>query len=33
LKQAGADCLVDLSAVKPGEITAELFVVKLQNAL
>ena len=33
LKQAGADCLVNLSAVKPGEISAELFVVKLQNAL
>nr|MBA4167407.1 alpha-L-fucosidase [Chitinophagaceae bacterium] len=31
LKQSGKDCIIDLSAIKPGEINAELFVVKLQN--
>jgi alpha-L-fucosidase len=33
LRQAGADCMVDLSSLKPGEVQADLFVVKLQNAL
>ena len=33
LKQAGKDCTVDLSGIKPGDISAELFVVKLTNAL
>jgi alpha-L-fucosidase len=32
LKQAGADCVVDLSSLKPGEVYEDLFAVKLQNA-
>jgi alpha-L-fucosidase len=32
-KQQGADFVIDLSAVKPGETPAELVVLKLQNAL
>jgi len=32
-KQSGSDCVIDLSAMKPADIPAELFVVKLQNAL
>lgn len=32
LKQVGSDCTIDLS-LKPGEVNADLFVVKLQNAL
>lgn len=33
LKQSGNDCIIDLSGMKPGDITSELFVVKLKNAL
>jgi alpha-L-fucosidase len=33
LKQVGADCIIDLSGMKPGEIADELFVIKLKNAL
>ncbi len=33
LKQAGKDCTVDLSGIKPGDISDGLFVVKLTNAL
>jgi alpha-L-fucosidase len=32
-KQSGNDCIIDLSAMKPGDVPAELFVIKLQNAL
>jgi alpha-L-fucosidase len=32
-KQQGADCVLDLSVVKPGDAPAELIVLKLQNAL
>jgi alpha-L-fucosidase len=32
-KQAGNDCIIDLSGVKPGEMSAELFVIKLKNVL
>ncbi|HET6544298.1 MAG TPA: hypothetical protein VFG46_27625, partial [Chryseolinea sp.] len=32
-KQAGNDCVVDLSGLKPGEISAQVFVIKLKNAL
>lgn len=32
-KQQGADCVIDLSALKPGDVPAELIVIKLQNAL
>lgn len=33
LKRVGNDCLVDLSTIHPGDISGELFVVKLENAL
>lgn len=33
LKQQGKDCIIDFTGIKPGEITSELFVVKLKNAL
>lgn len=33
LKQMGKDCIIDISQFKPGEVPAELFVVKLTNAL
>lgn len=33
MKQVGNDCIIDLSALKPGEVNPDLFVVKLQNAL
>jgi hypothetical protein len=32
-KQAGNDCIIDLSGMQPGEMLAELFVIKLKNAL
>jgi alpha-L-fucosidase len=32
-KQQGADFVIDLSGIKPGEAPAELVVLKLQNAL
>jgi alpha-L-fucosidase len=32
-KQSGSDCIIDLSQVKPGEIPAEMFVVKLGGVL
>jgi len=32
-KQQGADCILDFSALKPGDVPAELIVIKLQNAL
>ena len=32
-KQQGADCVIDLSGLKPGDIPGELIVLKLQNAL
>ncbi|HET7639761.1 MAG TPA: hypothetical protein VFK47_13625, partial [Ktedonobacteraceae bacterium] len=30
-KQDGNDCVIDLSPEKPGEVPAELFVVKLEK--
>ena len=33
LKQTGNDCVIDLSGMKPGEMPAELFVIKLKDAL
>lgn len=33
VKQQGADCVLDLSALKPGEADAELVVIKIENAL
>ena len=32
-KQNGNDCIIDLSQAKPGEIPAELFVVKLKGVV
>jgi alpha-L-fucosidase len=32
-KQSGSDCIIDLSQTKPGEIPAEMFVVKLSGVL
>ena len=32
-KQTGNDCIIDLSGMQPGEMPAELFVIKLKNAL
>jgi alpha-L-fucosidase len=32
-KQQGTDCVLDLSALKPGDVPGELIVVKLKNAL
>lgn len=32
-KQAGNDCIIDLSSLQPGDISAEIFVIKLKNAL
>jgi len=32
-KQTGNDCIIDLSGLNPGDISAELFVIKLKNAL
>ncbi len=33
IMQAGKDCIIDLSGLKPGEVAAEMFVIKLKNAL
>lgn len=33
LKQAGNDCIIDLSQMKPGDMPLSLFVLKLANAL
>src|SRR5215212_4003930 len=33
LKRVGNDCILDVSQIHPGDINAELFVVKLENAL
>jgi alpha-L-fucosidase len=33
VKQVGNDVVIDLSAMRPGDMSAEMFVVKLQNAL
>jgi hypothetical protein len=30
---SGADFIIDLSSIKPGDINPDLFVVKLSNAL
>jgi alpha-L-fucosidase len=32
-KNVGSDCIIDLSALKPGEVSAELLVIKLKGAL
>jgi len=32
-RMVGKDCLIDLSSVQPGEINADLFVIRLSNAL
>jgi alpha-L-fucosidase len=32
-QQKGSDWLVDLSSMKPGEMTSELFVIKIKNGL
>ncbi len=33
LKRVGNDCIIDASQIHPGDITGELFVVKMGNAL
>lgn len=33
LKQSGLDCIIDLSSLKPGDVSKDLFVIKLKNAL
>ncbi len=33
VKQSGNDCIIDLSGMTPGNLPAQLFVIKLQNAL
>jgi alpha-L-fucosidase len=33
LKQSGNDCVIDISRLAPGDIPAELFVVKIKNIL
>jgi alpha-L-fucosidase len=33
LKNAGSDCIIDLSGLKPGEVSSELLVIKLKQAL
>ncbi|MES2647951.1 MAG: alpha-L-fucosidase [Bacteroidota bacterium] len=33
VKNAGNDCIIDLSGLKPGDAPASLFVIKLSNAL
>jgi alpha-L-fucosidase len=33
VKNAGKDCIVDLTALKPGDLPTSLFVIKLANAL
>jgi len=32
-KRSGNDCVIDLSLLKPGEVSAEMFVIKLENGL
>lgn len=32
-RQTGNDCIIDVSGMQPGEMSAELFVIKLKNAL
>jgi len=32
-KKWGNDCVIDLSSLKPGEISAEMFVIKLEDVL
>ena len=32
-KQTGSDCLIDLSGMQPDQMSAEIFVIKLKNAL
>jgi alpha-L-fucosidase len=32
-KQAGNNCVIDLSGLKPGDISSPVFVIKLKNAL
>lgn len=32
VKEAGYDCIIDISQIHPGEIPGELFVLKLKNA-
>ena len=32
-KQKGNECTIDLSALEPGDIPFETFVIKLENAL
>ena len=31
-KLSGTDCIIDLSSMKPGDISSDLFVVKFSNA-
>jgi alpha-L-fucosidase len=33
IKQVGQNAIVDLSALKPGDVEAELFVLQIKNAL
>lgn len=33
VKQAGKDCVIDMSGVHPGDLATQIFVVKLENAL
>lgn len=33
ITQKGNDCTIDLSGLKPGEVAAEMFVIKLKGAL
>jgi len=33
ITQSGKDCSIDLSALKPGEVAAEMFVIRVKNAL
>lgn len=32
LQQMGKDCLIDLSGLRPGDVSADAFVVKLEHA-
>jgi hypothetical protein len=31
-KQTGYDCIIDLSRLKPGDISTDVFAIKLKNA-
>lgn len=33
VQQSGNDCILDLSAMKPGEVPPELFVIRIKDAL